>query len=41
MATTNVSEDEKPNYSKKVADLFCSLDIPSAIYGQLTFLAAI
>ena len=41
MATANVSEDEKSNYSKKVADLFCSLDIPSAIYGQLTFLAVL
>ena len=41
MATANVSEDEKPNYSKKVADLFCSLDIPTVIHGQLTFIAVL
>jgi len=41
MATTNVSEGEKPNYSKKVADLFCSLDIPTVIHGQLTFIAVL
>jgi len=41
MATTNVSEGEKQNYSKKVEDLYCSLDIPSAIHGQLTFIAVL
>ena len=32
---------EKPNYSKKVQNLNCSLDIHAAIHGQLTFLAVL
>ena len=37
MATANVS-DEKQNHSDIVQDLYCSLDIATAIHGQLTFI---
>ena len=39
MATTNVSEDKKQNYSEKVQNLYCSLHIAAAIHGQLIFIA--
>ena len=40
MATANVS-DEKQNYSEKAHDPYCSLEIATAIHGQLTFIAVL
>ena len=40
MATTNVS-DEKQNYSEKIQEPFCSLNIAAEIHGQLTFMAVL
>ena len=41
MATANVSGEEKPNYSEKVQDLYCSPGIAAAVHGQLTFIAVL
>ena len=40
MAAANVS-DEKQNYFEKAQELYCSLDIASAIHGQLVFIAVL
>ena len=40
MVTTNVS-DEKQNYSEKIQEPFCSLNIAAEIHGQLTFMAVL
>ena len=40
MASANVS-DEKRNYFEKAQELYCSLDIASAIHGQLIFIAVL
>ena len=40
MAAANVF-DEKRNYFVEVQDLYCSLDIATAIHGQLTFIAVL
>ena len=39
MATTNVTEDEKQNFSETIQGLFCSVVIASTLHGQLTFIA--
>ena len=41
MATTNVTENEKQNYSETIQDLFCSVVIASTLHGQLTFIAVL
>ena len=41
MATANASKDEKQNYSESLKYLYCSLDITTAIHGQLTFIAVL
>ena len=41
MATTNVSEDEKQDYSETFLYLYCSPDRATAIHGQLTFIAVL
>ena len=39
MATTNVTEDEKQNFSETIQGLFCSVVIVSTLHDQLTFIA--
>ena len=41
MATANVSEDEKQDYSETFLYLYCSPDRATAIHGQLTFIAVL
>ena len=41
MATTNVSGDEKQDYSETFLYLYCSSDRATAIHGQLTFIAVL